>query len=238
MSGPWWPMLVAAVGSLAWPGVSGHGAGRADPGGGGTHPGRGGPRSTVDRWGRARGPAADPRGGLPATGGTGALLVRARLLRPPRWRPPGAGRGSPDASQLADALVLVALALRSGLALVDALDEVVRDSTGQVREDLAAVVAALRWGRTARQAWQFASPAWEPVAKVWQVAEATGGAPADVLAAAAEQVREAHERDLERRAARAGVLLVLPLGLAFLPAFGLTALVPVVIALARSLRLG
>jgi hypothetical protein len=73
---------------------------------------------------------------------------------------------------------------------------------------------------------------------VWQVAETTGGAPADLLAAAADRIREAHERDLERRAARAGVLLVLPLGLAFLPAFALTALVPVVLALAQGMGLG
>jgi Flp pilus assembly protein TadB len=133
-------------------------------------------------------------------------------------------------------LVLLVLALRSGLALVDALDEVRSCSTGRVRTDLAAVVAAIRWGRPMAEAWGFASPAWLPVARAWQVADTTGAGPAVLLADTADRLRERHEREVERRAARAGVLLVLPLGLAFLPAFALTAVVPVVLALAGGLR--
>jgi pilus assembly protein TadC len=71
-----------------------------------------------------------------------------------------------------------------------------------------------------------------------QVAEVTGAAPADLVADTAARLRELHERELERRAGRAGVLLVLPLGLAFLPAFACTAVVPVVLALARGLLSG
>jgi Flp pilus assembly protein TadB len=156
---------------------------------------------------------------------TVASPARGRLTRHP----------GPAASDLADALLLVALALRAGVALLDALDEVHRSSTGAVRQDLGAVVAALRWGTSSSAAWEYAGPTWSPVARVWQVAEATGGAPAEVLVSAAGRLREEHERDLERRAARAGVLLVLPLGLAFLPAFACAAIVPVVLALAGGL---
>jgi Flp pilus assembly protein TadB len=197
---------------------------------------------TVVLWPSRSSPVGPPAGTLGASDADGrpppnraSLLGRALSERLQRHA--GAARGAP-ASDLADALVLVALALRSGLALVEALEEVLTDSTGPVRADLAAVVAALRWGQPAARAWGFAGPAWQPVGRVWQVAEATGGGPAEVLAAAAQRLRDAHEQDLERRAARAGVLLVLPLGLAFLPAFALTALVPIVLALAHGLGLG
>jgi pilus assembly protein TadC len=121
------------------------------------------------------------------------------------------------------------------LGLVDALDEVAQCADGDVRAALSAVVAALRWGRPAGEAWAFAGPAWTPVARAMQLAEDTGTAPADLVADAARRLREVQERELEARAAHAGVLLVLPLGLAFLPAFAFTAVVPVVVALAGSL---
>jgi Type II secretion system (T2SS), protein F len=166
-------------------------------------------------------------------------LRRAQAGWVRRWRWRGQPRtGGPVASDLADAIVLVALALRSGLGLAEALREVALCSERPLRDDLAAVVAALRWGRSSAEAWAFAGPAWRPVARVMQLAEETGAAPADVVADTAARLRELHERDLEGRAARAGVLLVLPLGLAFLPAFGCTAVVPVVIALARGLLSG
>ena len=158
-----------------------------------------------------------------------------RLVERLRRRPDAQGH---TASERADTLVLLVLALRSGLGLAEALGEVERCTTGPVHDDLAAVVAALRWGRSAGQAWAFAGAAWRPVARAMQVAEVTGAAPADLVADTAARLRELHERELERRAGRAGVLLVLPLGLAFLPAFACTAVVPVVIALARGLLSG
>jgi pilus assembly protein TadC len=132
---------------------------------------------------------------------------------------------------VADALVLIALAIRSGLGLAEALAEVQGCSDGVVRRDLAAVVAALRWGRSAAQAWAFAGPSWRPVALAWRVAEQTGAPPADLVERAGRRLRRAQDGHAERRAARAGVLLVLPLGLGFLPAFACTTVVPVVQAL-------
>jgi pilus assembly protein TadC len=54
-----------------------------------------------------------------------------------------------------------------------------------------------------------------------------------MLERVAERSRLAEDRAAERRAARAGVLLVLPLGFGFLPAFACTAVIPVVLALAH-----
>lgn len=169
------------------------------------------------------GPSARPAGGHPALSRFGAWL-RTRRTTP--------GQAPPD--QVADTLVLLALALRAGLGLVEALDEVRHGAGDGVSRDLSAVVAALRWGRPPREAWSYASAVWRPAELAWVVAESTGAAPASLVEQAAHRLREDLERDRERRAARAGVLLVLPLGLGFLPAFACTAVVPVVLALART----
>lgn len=151
------------------------------------------------------------------------------LAHPRRGSEP---RVAASVDEVADALVLVALALRAGLDLTSALEEVTVGACGPVARDLSAVVAAVRWGRPVDEAWSYAGVAWRPAALAWGVAEATGAAPAALVAEAAVRLREGQERDRERRAARAGVLLVLPLGLGFLPAFACTAVLPVVIALA------
>ena len=143
-------------------------------------------------------------------------------------------RGQAPVEQVADTLVLLALALRAGLGLVEALDEVRAGAGEEVARDLSAVVAALRWGRPAREAWSYAGAVWRPAELAWVVAEETGAAPASLVEEAAGRLREELERLREQRAARAGVLLVLPLGLGFLPAFACTAVVPVVLALART----
>jgi Flp pilus assembly protein TadB len=139
---------------------------------------------------------------------------------------------------LADALVLIALAMRAGLGLAETLATVGQASTGPVRRDLWAVVAALRWGRSTAEAWTYAGPGWRPVALAWHLAAETGAAPADLIERSAASLREEQEVAAQRRAARAGVFLVLPLGLGFLPAFACTAVVPVVLALAAGVVSG
>jgi pilus assembly protein TadC len=144
----------------------------------------------------------------------------------------------PDAAppaEVADAMVLIALALRAGLPLAAALHHVERASAGRTRQDLAAVTAALHWARPAGEAWDFAGPSWMAAALACEMAERTGAAPAALIEQAAARLKETQERERERKAARAGVLLVLPLGLGFLPAFACTAVIPVVLALAGGL---
>jgi tight adherence protein B len=139
---------------------------------------------------------------------------------------------------LADALVLIALAMRAGLGLAETLTTVGQASVGAVRRDLGAVVAALRWGRSTADAWTYAGPRWRPAALAWHLAAETGAAPADLIERSAARLREEQELAAQRRAARAGVFLVLPLGLGFLPAFACTAVVPVVMALAAGVVAG
>ena len=59
-------------------------------------------------------------------------------------------------------------------------------------------------------------------------ADRAGAAPAGLLTATAARIRRTEAAQIEARIQRAGVLLVLPLGLCFLPGFLLTTVVPVV----------
>jgi pilus assembly protein TadC len=148
------------------------------------------------------------------------------------------GRAAVAPEQVADTLVLVVLALRSGLAVADALRRVADVSVGAVAADLRAVVAALEWGVAPGEAWSYAGAEWRPAAVAFRMSARTGASPTSLLADAVTRCRVDLQEQRSRRAARAGVLLVLPLGLGFLPAFAFTAVVPVVLALASGVLSG
>jgi Flp pilus assembly protein TadB len=164
-----------------------------------------------------------------------------RLTRPADRQPQGG---------LAFAADLVAAALQAGapvdmavLAAGDAL-------TGQVARQLRQVGYALHWGVAPDAAWaQFLPPAprgrrlfqlsggtegaHAPERQLVQAAQrsgASGAALAGALTRCADQIRADTAHDRQAKLQRAGVLLVLPLGLCFLPAFLLAGLVPVVVA--------
>ena len=200
-------------------------------------------------WWPARSSAPGVRPGPVAGNGPGASRGRnppdgmaSERSRPAfaaigaRWR--ARQRDQASTEEVADALVLISLALRSGLPLAEALHHVHSEATDSVRADLEAVAAALRWGRPADEAWSFAGRGWRAAAMATHMSEHTGAAPAALLERAAGRLREERERERERAAARAGVLLVLPLGLGFLPAFACTAVVPVVLNLASGVLSG
>lgn len=134
--------------------------------------------------------------------------------------------------EVADAALLIALSLRSGAGVADSLELVAEVSAGPVAHDLDVVATALRWDRSTDEAWGFAHPVWAPVATAMAIAADTGAGPADAVAAAAAELRTDAAHVQESAAARASVLLVIPLGVLFLPAFVATAVVPVVLALA------
>ena len=210
--------LLAALVVLLWPPP-----GRRTP----SPSGRPGPPAPSPRWA-----GTTPPSGTRVTAGLPPAVGRPSL----RWRRrDGPGRGTDD---IADALLLVALALRAGLPLTAALHHVREGSTGRVGSDLAAVVAAFRWGLPSQEAWGYAGPQWRVAAMATHLSEETGAAAADLLEEAAHRMREEDERLRERAAARAGVLLVLPLGLGFLPAFACTAVVPLVATLASGVLSG
>ena len=132
---------------------------------------------------------------------------------------------------VADTLDLLALALRGGAGIVQAIDAVADRVGPPASDQLRRVSAALRWGVEDSRAWSAVPAAWQPAARALRMAATAGAAPADLLHMAAGDLRRAEAARLEAAASRLGARVVLPLGLAFLPAFALTTVAPVVLAL-------
>jgi len=136
-------------------------------------------------------------------------------------------------AQVAGVIELLALTLRGGVGLVEAMEAVATRVGGHLGLHLQTVAAAGRWGVDDAMAWASVPSAWQPAARALRMAASAGVPPADALAGAADQVRRAEQQRLEVATATLGVRIVLPLGLLFLPAFLLTTVVPIVLALAR-----
>lgn len=178
------------------------------------------------------------------------LVVGAVLLWPPRGVPRRSDAGpaaheaagsqpagddpsrAPTVDEAADALVLCALALRSGLGPVESLEAVAARVPSPVARDLRIVASAHRWGQDAATSWAHVGEGWQSASLAWQAAERSGAAPAGVVLAAAQRMRREEASRVETAVQRAGVLLVLPLGACFLPGFVGTTVVPVVLHLA------
>jgi pilus assembly protein TadC len=136
-------------------------------------------------------------------------------------------------AEVAGVIDLLALTLRGGVGLVEAMEAVASRVGGPLGMHLSTVAAAGRWGVEDAMAWASIPSAWQPAARALRMAATAGVPPADVLVRAAEEMRRAEQQRLELATATLGVRIVLPLGLAFLPAFVLTTVVPIVLALAR-----
>lgn len=135
------------------------------------------------------------------------------------------------------ALDLLGSALRAGQPANAAAACVSEALPGPVGGALGAVARASSLGSAPDAAWsplaQFAGAA--AVARVAARAAESGTRLADELARLADDIRDRRAAAAQGRVRRAGVLVVLPLGLCFLPAFVLVGVVPVVVGLAGSL---
>jgi Type II secretion system (T2SS), protein F len=168
-----------------------------------------------------------------------ALLVLAVLVVPRRRAPrPASGpppvlsdAGPPTVDDAAVALALLAASLRGGAGAVECLEAVAAVDPTSAGRDLGVVAAAHRWGEPADRAWDHVGPGWAPAGVAWHAALAAGAAPAGLVDAAARRMRAAESRRVEGALHRAGVLLVLPLGLCFLPGFVATTVAPLVLLL-------
>jgi hypothetical protein len=134
---------------------------------------------------------------------------------------------------------LVACGLRAGLGVPDALGcaaEAGRTGTAgpAPASYLVGVVSRLRMGAPVDRAWARPPPEYAGLARALMLAELSGAPAAAVVARAAQDARAVRRERVEREAARLGVRLVLPLGLAVLPGFVLLAVVPIVLGLAGS----
>jgi pilus assembly protein TadC len=127
---------------------------------------------------------------------------------------------------------LLAAALRAGAPVDRAAAAVGEALDGPLGERLQRTARSLRLGAEPAEAWAHLAEV-DGAARLVAAAvrsSASGGALARALGRLADDLRADRAAQVEAAAQRAGVLIVLPLGLCFLPAFLLAGLVPVLIA--------
>jgi pilus assembly protein TadC len=167
--------------------------------------------------------------GFLAAAGVAAVLDRLlRRLEPASVR----AERLREAVELPLAADLLAVALRGGAPVERAAAAVADVLPGPLGRRLGRVARLLRLGAPASEAWTQLAP----VAGAERLVRAAvrsadhGGALAGALRRLADDLRADRAVAIEAAARRAGVLIVLPLGLCFLPAFILAGLVPVIVA--------
>ena len=136
------------------------------------------------------------------------------------------------AADLPLAADLIAAALRAGAPVDRAVGAVADVLGGPLGERLARVGRSLRLGAEPTEAWEHLAEVSgaDRLAAAAVRSSASGAALASALTRLADDLRADRAVALEVAARRAGVLIVLPLGLCFLPAFILAGLVPVIVA--------
>ena len=171
-------------------------------------------------------------GGWPGlVAGVVVAALLARYLG--RLEPAGRRREREAATvDLPYAADLLAAALRAGLPTDRAVREVADALGGPVGARLGRVAGSLSLGLTPVPAWQplHDLPAGTRLAAAVARSADSGAALANAFARVADDLRSARLTEAETAAQRAGVLLVLPLGLCFLPAFVVAGIVPVIVA--------
>lgn len=137
------------------------------------------------------------------------------------------------AAELPLAADLLAVALRGGAPVDRATVAVAEALPGPLGDRLARVGRVLGLGGTPAQAWAQLGPieGADRLARAAIRSAEHGSALAGALGRLADDLRADRRIAIDAAARRAGVLVVLPLGLCFLPAFVLAGLVPVIVAI-------
>jgi Flp pilus assembly protein TadB len=163
----------------------------------------------------------------------GLGCAAALSLVPRRQRP--ASVNPDDVPVVVD---LVAGCLAAGAAMPDALDAAAVAAGDVLRQTCRVVAAALRSGVPPDEAWEawLGDPALAAVARTAVRTSHTGAAAAEDLRRTSARLRARRRAAAQHRVRSASVWLVVPLGLCFLPAFVLVAVVPLVIGLLPTLR--
>jgi pilus assembly protein TadC len=141
-----------------------------------------------------------------------------------------------EAAELPLAADLLAVTLRGGAPVDHATAAVAEALPGPLGDQLARVARALRLGGTPAEAWAHLDTGGGGTGAARLVRAAVrsaehGSALAGALGRLADDLRADRTIAVEAAARRAAVLIVLPLGLCFLPAFILAGLVPVIVAI-------
>jgi Flp pilus assembly protein TadB len=172
-------------------------------------------------------------------GGVAGIVIGIAAAVTVRW---ALGRREPAATRLAReqaqadlplAVELLAAALRAGAPVDHALLAVAEALPGSLADRLTRTGRAMRLGATTADATRHLADLTGAgrLITAMERSSASGAALAEVLTRTASDLRQAHQLRLEASARRAAVLLVLPLGFCFLPAFVLAGLVPVLLAM-------
>ena len=127
---------------------------------------------------------------------------------------------------------LLAVCLGTGLPLGTALAEVAAAVPGPVGERLREVATSLRLGADPSQAWAATPAELAPLGRVLVRAGESGSSVGGGLRALSAQVRGAAGTRAEAAVRRAGVWILAPLGLCFLPAFVCLGVLPLVLGIA------
>lgn len=152
-------------------------------------------------------------------------------LAPQRWQ----AAGRPPELGVPLVLDLVCAALDGGLPTATALQAAFEAAGLAPDGPVGRALEAGRLGAPVVQAWADVGGPYAPLARALVIADHTGASVSTVLRQVAQDEREAHGRRAQVAARRLGVRLVLPLGLATLPAFVLLGVAPTVLGLASSL---
>lgn len=137
-----------------------------------------------------------------------------------------------EVAELPLAADLLAVALRGGAPADRAAAAVAEALPGPLGDRLARVARVLSLGGAPAEAWAELTPVTgaERLVRAAVRSAEHGSALAGALRRLADDLRADRAIAVETAARRAGVLIVLPLGLCFLPAFILAGLLPVIIA--------
>ncbi len=157
--------------------------------------------------------------------GAGAgIVVTARLAARP-------ATASPDAVPVV--VELLAGCLAAGLTMPDSLTAASVAGDPVTTGACLAAADALRRGAPAEEAWHsWTSDPWlAPVARSTTRTTQSGASVADELRRVASRLRSRRHARVQQRVQQASIWVVIPLGLFFLPAFVLLAVVPVVVGL-------
>ena len=170
-------------------------------------------------------------------GPTGVLMGAGLAIGLHRWMSKQGSRD--DRARLAKralalpvALDVLAACFTVGASQQQGLDAVASSIGGSLGDDLRAVSRALSVGADTAEAWALVdAPDLLPLGAILSRAETSGDPVTPLLALLADQQRQ-RARGVAMDAARAlGVRVAGPLGLCFLPAFVLIAIVPLVVSL-------
>ncbi len=194
------------------------------------------PRRRVPRPGARAAASVVAAGATLLVGGSpgmvvGLSLAVATLAVLPRLEPAGRRRDRDRLERRVPLAVdLVAACLASGAGLEASLDAAARAVGEPASRILRGATSALRLGADPAVVWLEVAEheALGGLARAVSRSQETGAPLADLLPRVADQARAAHRARVETRVRTAAVRLTAPLGVAFLPAFVLLGVVPVV----------